>query len=98
MHPILAACKAAYPIFKPVILEVTKKACVGVLGSLAAKYAYRVTGDHILAQRDRDIRLAAKQEMELQKVIADNQRAMAADSDASVTRLIAEENGYTTNK
>lgn len=98
MHPILAACKAAYPIFKPVILEVTKKACIGVLGSLGAKYAYRITGDHILAQRDRDIRLAAKQDMELRKVIAENQMAMSGNSPESVTRLIVEENGYTTTK
>lgn len=98
MHPILAACKAAYPIFKPVLLEVGKKACIGVLGSLTAKYAYRITGDHILAQRDRDIRIAAQQEMELRKTIAANQMAMSADSDTSVVRLIAEENGYTTNK
>ena len=48
-----------------------------MLTQLAGKYAFRITGDHILAQRDRDIREAVKQDMELKQLMAEQKIAMA---------------------
>ncbi len=60
MSAIINIAKSAWPVVKPIVVKVGKEACVGVLGSLASKYAYRITGNFILSQRDKDIREAAE--------------------------------------
>lgn len=71
------AGKAAAPYLKPLGIQLGKSICTGVLTQLAGKYAFRITGDHILAQRDRDIREAVKQDMELKQLMAEQKIAMA---------------------
>lgn len=70
------AGKAAAPYLKPLGIKLGKSICTGVLTQLAGKYAFRITGDHILAQRDRDIREAVQQDMELKQLIARQKAAM----------------------
>lgn len=69
------AGKAAAPYLKPLGIQLGKSICTGVLTQLAGKYAFRITGDHILAQRDRDIREAVQQDMELKQLIAQQKAA-----------------------
>lgn len=71
------AGKAAAPYLKPLGIKLGKSICTGVLAQLAGKYAFRITGDHILAQRDRDIREAVQQDMELKQLIARQKAAMS---------------------
>lgn len=71
------AGKAAAPYLKPLGIKLGKSICTGVLIQLAGKYAFRITGDHILAQRDRDIREAVQQDMELKQLIARQKAAMS---------------------
>ena len=71
------AGKAAAPYLKPLGIRLGKSICTGVLTQLAGKYAFRITGDHILAQRDRDIREAVQQDMELKQLIAQQKAAMS---------------------
>lgn len=71
------AGKAAAPYLKPLGIRLGKSICTGVLTQLAGKYAFRITGDHILAQRDRDIREAIQQDMELKQLIAQQKAAMS---------------------
>lgn len=71
------AGKAAAPYLKPLGVRLGKSICTGVLTQLAGKYAFRITGDHILAQRDRDIREAVQQDMELKQLIAQQKAAMS---------------------
>jgi hypothetical protein len=71
------ASKAAAPYLKPLGIRLGKSICTGVLTQLAGKYAFRITGDHILAQRDRDIREAVQQDMELKQLIAQQKAAMS---------------------
>ena len=71
------AGKAAAPYLKPLGIRLGKSICTGVLSRLAGKYAFRITGDHILAQRDRDIREAVQQDMELKQLIAQQKAAMS---------------------
>ena len=71
------AGKAAAPYLKPLGIKLGKSICTGVLTQLAGKYAFRITGDHILAQRDRDIREAVQQDMELKQLIAQQKAAMS---------------------
>lgn len=71
------ASKAAAPYLKPLGIKLGKSICTGVLTQLAGKYAFRITGDHILAQRDRDIREAVQQDMELKQLIARQKAAMS---------------------
>lgn len=71
------AGKAAAPYLKPLGIKLGKSICTGVLTQLAGKYAFRITGDHILAQRDRDIREAVQQDMELKQLIARQKAAMS---------------------
>ena len=71
------AGKAAAPYLKPLGIQLGKSICTGVLTQLAGKYAFRITGDHILAQRDRDIRKAVQQDMELKQLIAQQKAAMS---------------------
>lgn len=68
---------AAAPYLKPLGIQLGKSICTGVLTQLAGKYAFRITGDHILAQRDRDIREAVQQDMELKQLIAQQKAAMS---------------------
>lgn len=70
------AGKAAAPYLKPLGIRLGKSICTGVLTQLAGKYAFRITGDHILAQRDRDIREAVQQDMELKQLIAQQKAAI----------------------
>ena len=71
------AGKAAAPYLKPLGIRLGKSICTGVLTQLAGKYAFRITGDHILAQRDRDIREAVQQDMELKQLIAQQKAAIS---------------------
>lgn len=71
------AGKAAAPYLKPLGIRLGKAICTGVLTQLAGKYAFRITGDHILAQRDRDIREAVQQDMELKQLIAQQKATMS---------------------
>ena len=71
------ASKAAAPYLKPLGIRLGQSICTGVLTQLAGKYAFRITGDHILAQRDRDIREAVKQDTELKQLIAQQKAAMS---------------------
>lgn len=71
------AGKAAAPYLKPLGIRLGKSICTGVLTQLAGKYAFRITGDHILAQRDRDIREAIQQDMELKQLIAQQKVAIS---------------------
>ena len=71
------AGKAAAPYLKPLGIRLGKSIWTGVLTQLAGKYAFRITGDHILAQRDRDIREAVQQDMELKQLIAQQKAAMS---------------------
>ena len=71
------AGKAAAPYLKPLGIRLVKSICTGVLTQLAGKYAFRITGDHILAQRDRDIREAVQQDMDLKQLIAQQKAAMS---------------------
>lgn len=71
------AGKAAAPYLKPLGIRLGKSICTGVLTQLASKYAFRITGDHILSQRDRDIREAVQQDMELKQLIAQQKAAMS---------------------
>lgn len=71
------AGKAAAPYLKPLGIRLGKSICTGVLTQLAGKYAFRITGDHILAQRDRDIREAVQQDMELKQLIVQQKAAMS---------------------
>lgn len=71
------AGKAAAPYLKPLGIRLGKSICTGVLTQLAGTYAFRITGDHILAQRDRDIREAVQQDMELKQLIAQQKAAMS---------------------
>lgn len=71
------AGKAAAPYLKPLGIKLGKSICTGVLTQLAGKYAFRITGDHILAQRDRDIREAVQQDMKLKQLIARQKAAMS---------------------
>lgn len=71
------AGKAAAPYLKPLGIRLGKSICTGVLTQLAGKYAFRITGDHILAQRDRDIREAVQQDIELKQLIAQQKAAMS---------------------
>lgn len=71
------AGKAAAPYLKPLGIRLGKSICTGVLTQLAGKYAFRITGDHILAQRDRDIREAVQQDVELKQLIAQQKAAMS---------------------
>ena len=71
------AGKAAAPYLKPLGIQLGKSICTGVLTQLAGKYAFRIIGDHILAQRDRDIREAVQQDMELKQLIVQQKAAMS---------------------
>lgn len=71
------AGKAAAPYLKPLGIRLGKSICTGVLTQLVGKYAFRITGDHILAQRDRDIREAVQQDMKLKQLIAQQKAAMS---------------------
>ena len=71
------AGKAAAPYLKPLGIRLGKSICTGVLTQLAGKYAFRITGDHILAQRDRDIREAVQQDMKRKQLIAQQKAAMS---------------------
>lgn len=77
ISPLAQAGKAAAPYLKPLGIRLGKSICTGVLTQLAGKYAFRITGDHILAQRDRDIREAIQQDMELKQLIAQQKVAMS---------------------
>lgn len=68
------AGKAAAPYLKPLGIRLGKSICTGVLTQLASKYAFRITGDHILAQRDRDIREALEQDVKLKQLMANQQQ------------------------
>nr|DAQ77814.1 MAG TPA: hypothetical protein [Caudoviricetes sp.] len=71
------AGKAAAPYLKPLGIRLGKSICTGVLTQLAGKYAFRITGDHILAQRDRDIREAVQRDLELKEIMTKQKIAMA---------------------
>lgn len=65
---LIKAAKAASPYLKPLGIKIGKKICEGTLTALASKYAMRIVGNHILAQRDRDIRMALQQSVELKRL------------------------------
>jgi hypothetical protein len=91
---ILSLLKEAAPLVKPLAIKLGKDASVGILGSLVSKYAYRLTGNYILSQRDRDIQTAAENSGKLAKLIKEQNDTLIAHGGSDAVQTIAKDAGY----